>query len=111
MQTAPLKTSASADRRQTMIPPRVVRLSDVRARRLEWLWPERIPLGKLTLLAGDPGLGKSFLSLDIASRVTTGRAWPDDSRAKAAPGSVVLLSPKTIWKTPSVRDCRPRARI
>jgi putative DNA primase/helicase len=92
MQTAPRQMSAPSDRRQTIIPPRVVRLSDVRTRRLEWLWPERIPLGKLTLLAGDPGLGKSFLSLDIASRVSTGSAWPDNCQTSSIPGSAVLLS-------------------
>jgi hypothetical protein len=36
---------------------------------LEWLWPGRIPLGKLTLLAGDPGLGKSFVTLDIQEQI------------------------------------------
>ena len=48
--------------------PRAVvrKLADVLPERLEWLWPGRIPLGKLTLLAGDPGLGKSFLTLDMA---------------------------------------------
>jgi putative DNA primase/helicase len=92
MQTALHQTSISPDRRQTVAAPRVLRLSEVRTRRLEWLWSERIPLGKLTLLAGDPGLGKSFLSLDLASRVSTGSAWPDNCHAKTAPGSVVLLS-------------------
>ena len=92
MQSTALENSSSSDRRQLTSEPRVVRLSDVRVRNLEWLWPERIPLGKLTLLAGDPGLGKSFLSLDIASRVTRGSAWPDDCAAKVNPGSVVLLS-------------------
>src|SRR4051812_37112753 len=92
MQSVPLQTSPPVDRRQTVSRARVVRLSDVRARKLEWLWPERIPLGKLTLLAGDPGLGKSFLSLDLASRVTRGGEWPDACATKAVQGSVVLLS-------------------
>jgi hypothetical protein len=35
------------------------RLNDVTREVLEWLWPGRVPPGKLTLLAGDPGLGKS----------------------------------------------------
>ena len=39
---------------------------------VEWLWERRLARGKLTLLAGDPGLGKSQLSVDIIARVTTG---------------------------------------
>jgi hypothetical protein len=41
-------------------------------RPVEWLWPLRVPLGKLTLLVGDPGCGKSLLALDMAARVTRG---------------------------------------
>jgi hypothetical protein len=52
-------------------------LADVPSEPLAWLWPGRIPLGKLTLLAGDPGLGKSFVTLDVAARVSSGKGWPD----------------------------------
>jgi hypothetical protein len=55
-------------------------LAGVTREMLEWLWPGRIPLGKLTLLAGDPGLGKSFVTLDIAARVSRGDAWPVPQR-------------------------------
>jgi hypothetical protein len=48
---------------------------------IEWLWPNRIPLGTLTLIAGDPGVGKSFLTLYIASAVSTGGPWPNENRA------------------------------
>lgn len=72
--------------------PTVVRLSDVRPERVEWLWPGRIALGKLTLLAGDPGLGKSFVTLDMAARVSTGAGWPDRPGERITPGGVVLLS-------------------
>lgn len=56
---------------------RLVRASEVTARRVEWLWPGRIPFGMLTLLDGDPGLGKSTLTLDLVARVTTGDMMPD----------------------------------
>lgn len=72
--------------------PMVVRLADVRPEPVAWLWPGRFALGKLTLIAGDPGLGKSFLTLDIASRVSTGAGWPDRRGERFAPGGVVLLS-------------------
>jgi AAA domain len=46
--------------------------SSIRPRRVAWLWPERIPFGELTILAGDPGLGKSLLAVDLAAKVTGG---------------------------------------
>jgi putative DNA primase/helicase len=67
------------------------RMSDIEPQRLSWLWPGRIPLGKMTLFAGDPGLGKSFVTLDIVARVTRGTQWPDGARNEAA-GNVILLS-------------------
>ncbi|MBK9129160.1 MAG: AAA family ATPase [Phycisphaerales bacterium] len=71
--------------------PVLVTLADVAPEPIRWLWPGRIALGKLTLVAGDPGLGKSLLSLDVAARVSTGSGWPDVHEA-APPGGVVLLS-------------------
>jgi len=66
-------------------------LGDIEPQAIEWLWPYRIPLGKLSLLAGDAGLGKSLLSLDIISRVTAGLDWPDGA-GPAAIGNVLVLS-------------------
>jgi putative DNA primase/helicase len=68
------------------------RVSDIPAQELQWLWPGRIPLGKLTLFAGDPGLGKSFVALDIAAHVTRGEKWPDGEECSGEPGSVIVLS-------------------
>lgn len=68
----------------------VVRLSTVKPEQLEWLWRGRFPLGKLSLIAGNPGLGKSWVSLDVAARVTRGDAWPDGSPNTA--GRVLLIS-------------------
>jgi len=67
-------------------------VSDIAPKPLRWLWPGRIPLGKLTLFAGDPGLGKSFVTLDIAARVTRGTGWPDDLTTSCESGSVILLN-------------------
>ena len=65
---------------------------DIRAVRLRWLWQGRIPLGAITILDGDPGLGKSLLTIDLAARVTTGLSMPDGSPGIAGGGGVVLLS-------------------
>ena len=72
--------------------PIAVRGSDVVCRKLAWLWQLRVSLGKLTLLVGDPEQGKSFLTLDMAARVTRGRAWPDQPKQRAPRGSVIVLS-------------------
>jgi putative DNA primase/helicase len=74
--------------------------ADYPAQNVQWLWPGRIPLGKVTLLSGDPGTGKSLLTIDIASRVTRGAAWPDEEQNPPSalplplsrPGSVLILS-------------------
>tara|TARA_R110000824_G_C15232376_1_gene678762 strand:- start:6875 stop:8635 length:1761 start_codon:yes stop_codon:yes gene_type:complete len=57
--------------------PRLLRLSDVEAEEVSWLWPGYVPFGKVTLLAGDPGLGKSWATLDLAARLTVGGETPD----------------------------------
>lgn len=68
-------------------------LDQVAPRSIEWLWPGLIPRGKLTVLCGDPGLGKSFLTLDLAARVSRGGPWPDDERAApCAPASAIVLN-------------------
>jgi len=67
-------------------------LNAVTREQLHWLWPGRIPLGKLTLLAGDPGLGKSFVTLDISARVSRGERWPDNPLCHQPSGKVILLN-------------------
>ncbi|HTR77018.1 MAG TPA: AAA family ATPase, partial [Gemmatimonadaceae bacterium] len=76
----------------------IVALRNVRAQSLRWLWPGYLPLGKLVVLDGHPGLGKSTLLLDIAARLSQGRAMPDGSvgyQADAAaptPADTVILT-------------------
>lgn len=65
-------------------------LSSVEPERVEWLWPGRLALGKIVLVDGDPGLGKSAMVLDLAARVSAGGRWPDGAACEA--GGVVLLS-------------------
>ncbi|MCA1719133.1 MAG: AAA family ATPase, partial [Actinobacteria bacterium] len=65
-------------------------LSDVEAEQVGWLWRGRIPKGKLSIWEGDPGIGKSAATTDVAARVSVGRQWPDGAPCEA--GGVVLLS-------------------
>jgi hypothetical protein len=70
--------------------PEVVRLADVTPEPVRWLWPGRIPRGKLTLIIGDPDRGKSCVTLDGAARVSRGTPWPDGTPAPH--GDVILLT-------------------
>jgi len=67
-----------------------VRLADVESRAIEWMWPDRIAFGRLCLLCGDPGVGKSMLTCALAAAVTTGAVLPGGVRQ--APANVVILS-------------------
>lgn len=51
--------------------------SSVKQRKIDWLWYPYIPFGKLTILQGDPGEGKSTFILAIAALLTRGKAMPD----------------------------------
>jgi len=66
-------------------------LADVGPQVVTWLWPGRIPRGAVTILDGDPDLGKSTVTLDIAARVTTGRPMPDGTGG-GEPADVIVVS-------------------
>ena len=68
----------------------VVCLADVQAERVTWLWPGRLPLGKLVVLDGDPGVGKSTITAAITATVSTGSTWPDGAQCPI--GNVLILS-------------------
>ena len=70
--------------------PQLVRLSSVAPESVEWLWKDRIALGKVSLIDGDPGELKSTIALDIGARITTGRPMPDGT--PGLDGGVVLLT-------------------
>src|SRR5215212_145295 len=65
-------------------------LSGVEPEEVSWLWPSWLALGKLALVDGDPGLGKSAMTLDLAALVSSGKGFPDG--AECEPAGVVLLS-------------------
>jgi AAA domain len=60
------------------------------ARPVAWRWRRRLPRGKLVILAGDPGLGKSYLVTDVHARESTGAAWPDEAVPRAPIHSIIL---------------------
>ena len=64
--------------------------SAIRAEPVEWIWRDRIPRGKFTLLGGDPDQGKTLAALTIGATITRGGKWPDGS--SAAVGNIIILS-------------------
>ena len=58
------------------VPLEVVKASEIEPNEVKWLWYPYIPFGKVTLLQGDPGDGKSKLMLSIAALLSKGEALP-----------------------------------
>ena len=67
------------------------RLSDVAFKPVDWLWKDKIPCGKVSMIVGNPGLGKSQVCASLAAVITTGGQWPV-TRERAPLGSVIILS-------------------
>lgn len=72
---------------------RVVRLADVQPERVEWLWHSRIPFGKLSIIEGLPGVGKSTMTIEIAARFSRGEMiGPRDCGAAHGPGNALFVT-------------------
>jgi len=70
-----------------------IRAANVRVRPVLWAWDGVIPLGKVTIIEGDPGDGKSILSVDLVGRWTSGLAdvtMPDGSPRKEIYNAVMI---------------------
>ena len=67
------------------------RVADIQAQPIRWLWPGRIAQGKVSIIAGNPGLGKSLVTLGMAATVSTGGLWPVDGKCCEV-GNVIILS-------------------
>jgi AAA domain len=65
--------------------------ADIEPEPIEWLWLDRIAVGKQTIIAGEPGLGKSQLTAFMVAAVTTGGHWPN-GEGRAPLGSAIILS-------------------
>ena len=67
-----------------------IRLADVEPETVEWLWWPYIPLGKLTIIEGDPGLGKSWLTMALTTFVSAKQRLP--GQEVKVGGNVLVLS-------------------
>lgn len=68
----------------------VIRASDITPEPVTWLWDGRVAIGTTTMVAGNPGLGKSQFCCHMAASVTTGGTMPDGSRVPM--GDVLYLT-------------------
>jgi len=77
----------------------LVRASSVTPKRLEWLYQDRIVLGNMTLICGPPDVGKDAVMVDLISRGTIGRRWPDRENPNPPFDVVMLVSEEGIEDT------------
>lgn len=64
--------------------------ADLHPEPIQWLWNGWLARGKMHLIAGAPGQGKTTIALALAATVTTGGRWPDGSTCQ--PGNVLIWS-------------------
>lgn len=69
----------------------IICMDDIQAQPITWLWDGWLPLGKMTILAGAGGCGKTNLSLALIAIITTGGIFPDGSTCRNA-GKVLIYS-------------------
>jgi putative DNA primase/helicase len=68
----------------------LTRLDAVSPERIDWIWEGYLARGKLALLGGDPEMGKSMITIDIATRLSKGDRWPPH-KARAPIGSTIFI--------------------
>jgi putative DNA primase/helicase len=96
----PEVTTARAGSLAFVQSPRVVKIrcgADITPKAITWLWPGWLPAGKLTILAGAAGTGKTTLALALAGVITGGGRWPDNTPSRGK-GNVL------IWSSEDVAD-------
>lgn len=84
-----------------ILKPDLIRLADVAARRVDWLWGPFIPARMLSMISGDPGAGKSFIALAVCADLSRGKLR--DGRI-VEPGNSLYLS----IENPIAETIRPR---
>jgi AAA domain-containing protein len=65
---------------------------EIKPRKVDWLWPGRIPVGKATTFAGQTGMGKTFAACDIAARISRGAEIPFAGGECFRQGKVLIIS-------------------
>ena len=63
---------------------KLISMDEIRTEEVKWLWYPYIPLGKRTIVQGDPGEGKTTFVLAVIAALTTGEPLPECGSAAAA---------------------------
>ena len=71
------------------VPLEVIKASEIEPKEVKWLWYPYIPFGKVTLLQGDPGDGKSKLMLSIAALLSKGEPLPFTDTDETEPMTII----------------------
>ena len=69
---------------ETKIELKMIKMSEIQSQKVEWLWYPFIPYGKLTIVQGDPGDGKTTLILNIAAKLSKGQGFDFEMMKKEA---------------------------
>jgi len=69
----------------------VYTLAETTESKISWLWPGKIPLGRVSVVYGEMGIGKTSLALELAARVSSGKNWPNGEQGPEA-GHVLILN-------------------
>ena len=68
----------------------LVKASDITPEATDWLWDGWLAAGKMHIIGGSPGTGKTTICLSLAAILSAGGTWPDGSEADM--GNVVIWS-------------------
>ena len=71
------------------VPLEIIKASEIEPKEVKWLWYPYIPFGKVTLLHGDPGDGKSKLMLSIAALLSKGEPLPFTDEEETEPMTII----------------------
>ena len=71
------------------VPLEIVKASDIEPKEVKWLWYPYIPFGKVTLLQGDPGDGKSKFMLSLAALLSKGEHLPFADEEEREPITII----------------------
>jgi hypothetical protein len=91
-------TAVAALGQRQSVTPVLVNMAQIERQDVRWLWANRLALGAMTLLAAEPGIGKSWLALEIAARLTANRELPGGPPL-AVPMSVLIMAAEDAPET------------
>lgn len=98
----------------TLQPPKRIKgtlevktMANLEEQDIEWLWQGRFAIGKLSIVSGIPGLGKSYATISMAARISRGEPFPDTPDIANPAGDVLLIGAEDGWQD----TIKPRLRL